>query len=154
MTQTFLTLWGLLALLFSPTDGYLSKYSNAVIEQRAIEPQHVRYNWLSEQYEPYLSKVEVRFVLVLAGFEGEPLREAMRVVSCESGGNTGGSFYTTQNGSMVGMFQLQHWTWGPYCGVSRSELFDPLNNALCARRVYEYDITRNNSAWRQWQCKP
>jgi len=95
-----------------------------------------------------LSEDEMRHILALAGWPEELTDEALRVAWVESRWSPYARGYECP--SCLGLFQLHADTWGPYCGVDREALFDPLANATCALSVYLYDLERGQPAWWQW----
>lgn len=98
-----------------------------------------------------LSQQEMRFALAMAGWPEELHEQALSVSWQESRWSPEA---VGDGGRSLGLFQLNAATWAPYCGVPAEWLLEPLTNAWCALRVYEYEQARGYPAWSNWSVKP
>jgi hypothetical protein len=87
--------------------------------------------------------------LVEAGWPEHLIPEALAVAYCESRWHP-----DSTNGDYRGLFQLATPFWFDYAGEDPERWGDPVVNARTAWKVYLYDLSRGQSAWQQWQCKP
>lgn len=115
------------------------------------------WEWNSqlERMDWFLDEEEIGRLMLHAGFSAEEVEAGKKVVRCESGFGKDGSFPFTEGdgGRSFGVFQIYATSWTEHCDAAVASLYDPLENAKCARRIYEYDLERGNSAWWQWTCK-
>lgn len=108
-----------------------------------------------------------RIALTVAGYEGSTLEDAMNIVACEQG-----RWYEYHNGVAeediwfpsvalgdgglaVGLFQI-HPLWVDYHHEINGETLDradPVENAILARTINDYDMVRYGHPWEQWSCK-
>jgi len=101
-----------------------------------------------------LSPMEAQVVLHRAGWEGEARREAYRVACGGGSTETGESrcIPGATNGTYLGLFQIDPaWRW--LCGED-VDLFQPFENALCARKINEYGKGLGLPSWYYWHVKP
>lgn len=73
----------------------------------------------------------------------EAVDMAMRIMACESGGNT---HARNPRSSATGLMQIMASVWGEYYGLSRADLESPELNLWVAREVYE------QQGWNAWTC--
>lgn len=90
-----------------------------------------------------MSDVEVAQLLKIAGIPKKHLGVMTCTARYESSYNPRAKNVNKNGTQDTGLFQIND-VWLGECGVSRSELTDPLVNAKCARRVLE---TQGISAW-------
>lgn len=98
-----------------------------------------------------LGRGELSAILISAGWSESLIPEALRVIECESRGN---STAIGDSGRSVGLFQLNKETWFRYAGTDPDMWHDPYVNAVTALATYNYDIGRGYAPWTQWTCKP
>lgn len=105
-----------------------------------------------------LTPLEARTVLVVAGWHGEHLEDALAVAECES---TLQPHVIGDGGSAMGLFQIHWCNWTNECldgfesrypnPLTYREWGKPLNavhNAYLARIIF------HRSGWNRWTCQP
>lgn len=85
---------------------------------------------------PFLSRLEVKEVLVRAGFPAQAIPTMLRIANCESSLSATAENVNRDGSVDMGLFQINERNWEA-CSVSKAELADPEGNARCAYQVWQ-----------------
>ena len=92
--------------------------------------------------------------LVAQYFPAELIDDALKVMKCESKGDP--VAYNSRSGAS-GLFQFipNTWNWASSnAGWARASPFDPEANIASAAWLTQWSMSRGNSPWAHWSCKP
>jgi len=95
-----------------------------------------------------LSPGQVAYHLRNAGFPEHAIGVMVCIAKYESSFYTGAINHNSGGTTDYGLFQINSYYWGSACGVSGSQLMDPVVNARCALRVYR---EQGYNAWYGYQ---
>jgi soluble lytic murein transglycosylase-like protein len=115
----------------------MEQQAAASIAQASVEPSVNR--GMGSDVEQWLPLVAGHF----SDLGQEGVDQAMRIMACESGGNT---HARNPRSTATGLMQIMYSVWGPEFGFSRDDLEVPEINLWVARQVYEIQ------GWDAWSC--
>ncbi len=114
-----------------------------VVEKKVEVPvEKIIYKYINRKTTTTRTANVEQWRPLVAKYFGSQTDNALRVMACESGGNTMASSRTDDHGLM----QINGRTWCGFFGVSREQLKDPETNIKLAYVIYQ------RGGWRPWTC--